>query len=340
MRQVGEQPVAHVHHRGGPGPAPPSAAAYGGSRPPVRGHEDPRRPEAAAEHREPGRPPSPAARTTRDHVAGPARPTGSPGRAAPQIPSAVTETTTARRPTTSPPTTRPRRRAASSRQPVGQAAAPTRSAGRPARPSPTSSAVGLAPIAAMSARFCAAALCPTSHGLGPVAAEMDALHQHVGRGHHAAVGGSDDGGVVAGTEEHLRRRSGAAARSPSMSANLAGRATRVAVGSRHARDARTCPGTARTLRCIDAFRLASRRQSRWSPAYILIQTEVGKAADVASAIAAIAGVTLAEDVTGAYDVIVRAEARASTTSSASSCVAKVQAVPGITRTLTCPVVHL
>ena len=44
-------------------------------------------------------------------------------------------------------------------------------------------------------------------------------------------------------------------------------------------------------------------------AYILIQTEVGKAADVARAIAEIDGVTLAEDVTGPYDVIVRAEAR-------------------------------
>ena len=44
-------------------------------------------------------------------------------------------------------------------------------------------------------------------------------------------------------------------------------------------------------------------------AYILIQTEVGKAADVAREIAEIEGVTMAEDVTGPYDVIVRAEAR-------------------------------
>jgi len=43
-------------------------------------------------------------------------------------------------------------------------------------------------------------------------------------------------------------------------------------------------------------------------AYILIQTEVGKAANVAAAIANITGVTTAEDVTGPYDVIVRAEA--------------------------------
>ena len=74
-------------------------------------------------------------------------------------------------------------------------------------------------------------------------------------------------------------------------------------------------------------------------AYILIQTEVGKAAAVASEIADIAGVTIAEDVTGPYDVIVRSEAR-NVDELGKLVVAKVQAVPGITRTLTCPVVHL
>ena len=74
-------------------------------------------------------------------------------------------------------------------------------------------------------------------------------------------------------------------------------------------------------------------------AYILIQTEVGKAANVAAAIANITGVTTAEDVTGPYDVIVRAEA-GSVDELGKLVVAKVQAVPGITRTLTCPVVHL
>ena len=74
-------------------------------------------------------------------------------------------------------------------------------------------------------------------------------------------------------------------------------------------------------------------------AYILIQTEVGKAAAVAREIAAIKGVTNAEDVTGPYDVIVRAEAR-SVDELGKLVVAKVQAVDGITRTLTCPVVHL
>jgi DNA-binding Lrp family transcriptional regulator len=74
-------------------------------------------------------------------------------------------------------------------------------------------------------------------------------------------------------------------------------------------------------------------------AYILIQTEVGKSANVAGQIAQIKGVTLAEDVTGPYDVIVRAEAR-SVDELGKLVVAKVQAVDGITRTLTCPVVHL
>jgi DNA-binding Lrp family transcriptional regulator len=74
-------------------------------------------------------------------------------------------------------------------------------------------------------------------------------------------------------------------------------------------------------------------------AYILIQTEVGRAAAVAAEIANLAGVTQAEDVTGPYDVIVRAEAD-TVDDLGKLVVAKVQAVPGITRTLTCPVVHL
>jgi DNA-binding Lrp family transcriptional regulator len=71
-------------------------------------------------------------------------------------------------------------------------------------------------------------------------------------------------------------------------------------------------------------------------AYILIQTEVGKAAGVAKAISAIPGVTLAEGVTGPYDVIMRAQA-ASMEDFGRSILSKVQAVSGITRTLTCPV---
>ena len=74
-------------------------------------------------------------------------------------------------------------------------------------------------------------------------------------------------------------------------------------------------------------------------AYILVQTTVGKAAQVAEAIRGISGVTLAEDVTGPYDVIVRAEA-ANVDELGKLVVAEVQVVPGITRTVTCPVVHI
>jgi DNA-binding Lrp family transcriptional regulator len=74
-------------------------------------------------------------------------------------------------------------------------------------------------------------------------------------------------------------------------------------------------------------------------AYILIQTEVGKAASVAARIGELPGVVSAEDVTGPYDVIVRAQA-ATVDELGKLVVANIQGVSGITRTLTCPVVHL
>jgi DNA-binding Lrp family transcriptional regulator len=74
-------------------------------------------------------------------------------------------------------------------------------------------------------------------------------------------------------------------------------------------------------------------------AYILIQTEVGKAAKVAKDVVGITGVQQAQAVTGPYDVIVRAEAR-NIDELGQLVVARVQAVDGITRTLTCPVVDL
>jgi len=75
-------------------------------------------------------------------------------------------------------------------------------------------------------------------------------------------------------------------------------------------------------------------------AYILVQTEVGRAGStVADQIASLGGVVSAEDVTGPYDVVVRAEAE-SLDALNKDILVKIQAVPGITRTLTCPVVHL
>ena len=83
----------------------------------------------------------------------------------------------------------------------------------------------------------------------------------------------------------------------------------------------------------------SRRHSLAVSAYVLVQTEVGKAAQVAAEVANIDGVVSAEDVTGPYDVIVRAEA-GSVDELGKMVVSRVQLIDGITRTLTCPVVHL
>jgi len=74
-------------------------------------------------------------------------------------------------------------------------------------------------------------------------------------------------------------------------------------------------------------------------AYVLIQTEVGKAARVADAVRGISGVVAADDVTGPYDVIVRTEAP-SLDDLGRLVVSQIQAVEGITRTFTCPVVNL
>jgi DNA-binding Lrp family transcriptional regulator len=74
-------------------------------------------------------------------------------------------------------------------------------------------------------------------------------------------------------------------------------------------------------------------------AYVLIQTEVGKAAEVAQRIAEIEGVTSSEAVTGPYDAVVHTQAE-DVDSLGKLVVAKIQAVDGITRTLTCPVVKL
>ena len=73
-------------------------------------------------------------------------------------------------------------------------------------------------------------------------------------------------------------------------------------------------------------------------AWVLIQTEVGKAAAVAAEVRSVAGVTEAEDVTGPYDVIVRAEAE-TVDDLGKLVVARIQSVEGITRTLTCPIAN-
>ena len=74
-------------------------------------------------------------------------------------------------------------------------------------------------------------------------------------------------------------------------------------------------------------------------AYILVQTAVGKAGEVARAISAVDGVVRSEDVTGPYDVIARADS-ADLDELAKHVVMPIQEVEGVTRTLTCPVLQL
>ncbi|TGD87559.1 Lrp/AsnC family transcriptional regulator [Mycolicibacterium sp. CH28] len=71
-------------------------------------------------------------------------------------------------------------------------------------------------------------------------------------------------------------------------------------------------------------------------AYMLIQTEVGRAEVVAKQVAALPGVVSSEYVTGPYDVVVRISA-ATEDDLTASVVPSVQQITGITRTLTCPI---
>ena len=74
-------------------------------------------------------------------------------------------------------------------------------------------------------------------------------------------------------------------------------------------------------------------------AYVLIQTEVGRAEKVATAARAIPGVVDSDNVAGPYDVIVKAEA-GTLDELGKLVVSEIQKVDGITRTFTCPIVNL
>jgi DNA-binding Lrp family transcriptional regulator len=74
-------------------------------------------------------------------------------------------------------------------------------------------------------------------------------------------------------------------------------------------------------------------------AYVLIQTDVGKAAQVAEQVGSISGVTVAEGVTGPYDVIAQAESP-TMNDLGRMVVRDIQQIEGITRTITCPVVRI
>jgi hypothetical protein len=71
-------------------------------------------------------------------------------------------------------------------------------------------------------------------------------------------------------------------------------------------------------------------------AFMLIQTEVGRAEVIAKQLAGLPGVLTAEYVTGPYDVVARVGAQ-SLDELQAGVVASVQQVGGITRTLTCPI---
>ena len=73
-------------------------------------------------------------------------------------------------------------------------------------------------------------------------------------------------------------------------------------------------------------------------AYVLIQTEVGKIAHVAQALSDLDGVQLAEDLAGPYPVIARVQAPG-LDQLGRLVVSRLQVVDGVTRTLTCMVLH-
>jgi DNA-binding Lrp family transcriptional regulator len=73
-------------------------------------------------------------------------------------------------------------------------------------------------------------------------------------------------------------------------------------------------------------------------AFMLIQTEVGRAEVIAKQLAGLPGVLSAEYVTGPYDVVVRIGAQ-SLDELQAGVVPSVQQVSGITRTLTCPIAN-
>ena len=74
-------------------------------------------------------------------------------------------------------------------------------------------------------------------------------------------------------------------------------------------------------------------------AYVLIQTKIGKLESVASEASRIARVATAAVVAGPYDVIVRVAAE-DVDSLGRLVVSRIQVIDGVTRTLTCPILHL
>ena len=74
-------------------------------------------------------------------------------------------------------------------------------------------------------------------------------------------------------------------------------------------------------------------------AIVLVQVKVGASSAVVQAVGEVGGVTEAYVVTGPYDVIARVEAD-SLDQLGQLVVSSIQAVEGVTRTLTCPILSL
>jgi DNA-binding Lrp family transcriptional regulator len=174
---------------------------------------------------------------------------------------------------------------------------------------------------------------------------MAAFEQEVRGGDHPAVRRRQHGGVVADPDQGLlagRQPRGQRVDQPELTelAQITGRAQ--ITGSDSGLLSHNCATGLDHYGSVSPHGAPVPLCPRRTPmveAYILVQTEVGKAADVARQIAKISGVTQAEDVTGPYDVIVRAQAE-NVDELGRLVAANIQHVPGITRTLTCPVVHI
>ena len=86
------------------------------------------------------------------------------------------------------------------------------------------------------------------------------------------------------------------------------------------------------------MRTRQREEGPTVEAIVLIQAEVGESSAVGTAVARLEGIASADVVTGPYDVIARARAE-SIDELGRMVVSRIQAVPGVMRTLTCPVIR-
>jgi DNA-binding Lrp family transcriptional regulator len=73
-------------------------------------------------------------------------------------------------------------------------------------------------------------------------------------------------------------------------------------------------------------------------AFLLIQCDMGTGATVTEGVRKVPGVVLVHYVTGPYDLVARVEAE--DLGMLSKLVDEVQTVPGITRTMTCPILKV